>query len=79
MQAPTTRTFTLGRVASLALIAALAIGLGYLRFGPDSGSVSVPEGAKAGELILERCEYATENGTYAADRRARSGHDPRAR
>ena len=28
----------------------------------------MPEGAKAGDLILERGEYATENGTYEADR-----------
>lgn len=67
MEAPTTRIFTPGRIVAPALIAVLAIGLAYLRFGPDSGSVSVPEGAKAGNLILERCDYATENGTYEAD------------
>ena len=27
----------------------------------------MPEGASAGELILEPCEYASENGSYAAD------------
>jgi pimeloyl-ACP methyl ester carboxylesterase len=27
----------------------------------------VPAGAKAGDLILERCDYPTENGTYRAD------------
>ena len=43
------------------------LGLGYLRFGPDADPVSVPTGAQAGDLILEDCEYATEDGNYAAD------------
>jgi hypothetical protein len=68
MKAPTTRIFTPGRIVSLALITVLASGLAYLRFAPESGSVSVPEGAKAGDLILERGEYSTENGSYEADR-----------
>ena len=67
MEAPTTRIFTPGRIVALVLIALLASGLAYLRFAPDSGSVSVPEGAKAGDLILDRCDYATENGAYKAD------------
>jgi pimeloyl-ACP methyl ester carboxylesterase len=66
MEAPTTRTFTPARIVALALIALLAVGLAYLRFAPDSG-VSVPEGAKAGQLTLEPCDYATEDGSYAAD------------
>jgi pimeloyl-ACP methyl ester carboxylesterase len=67
MEAPTTRIFTPARIVALALIAVLAGGLGYLRFAPDGGSVSVPTGAKAGDLTLERCDYATESGSYAAD------------
>jgi hypothetical protein len=67
MEAPTTRIFTPGRIVALALIALLACGLAYLRFAPDSGTVSVPEGAKAGDLTLERCDYATEKGSYEAD------------
>ena len=35
------------------------------RLTPDS--VSVPAGAKAGDLILKPCSYATENGSYDAD------------
>jgi pimeloyl-ACP methyl ester carboxylesterase len=66
MQPPSTRTFTASRIVALALVAALAGGLAYLRFAPDAG-VSVPEGARAGQLILEDCDYATEDGTYAAD------------
>ena len=67
MDTSTTRMFTLSRVIALGLIALLVAGLAYLRFAPDSGLVSVPEGAKAGDLILEPCEYPTENGTYAAE------------
>jgi pimeloyl-ACP methyl ester carboxylesterase len=59
--------FTLPRVLALALIALLVAGLAYLRFAPDSSTVSVPEGAKAGDLILEPCEYPTENGNDAAE------------
>ncbi len=62
-----TRMFTPLRVLALALIAILAAGLGYLHFSPDSGSVSVPAGAKAGDLIVKPCDYPTENGNYAAD------------
>jgi hypothetical protein len=49
MDVPTTRIFTPGRIVALVLIALLVGGLPYLRFGPDSDPVSVPEGAKAGE------------------------------
>ena len=45
----------------------LVLGLGYLRFEPDSGRVSVPKGAHAGDLTLKPCHYRTENGSYAAD------------
>src|SRR5215211_6229549 len=64
---PRTRIFTPTRVVALALIAVLVAGLVYLRFAPGAGPVSVPEGASAGELFLEPCEYAGENGSYPAD------------
>jgi pimeloyl-ACP methyl ester carboxylesterase len=67
MDASTTRMFTRPRVAALALIALLVAGLAYLRLAPDSSSISVPEGAKAGDLILEPCDYPTENGNFAAE------------
>src|SRR6266545_1034449 len=56
-----------GRIVALLLIAVAVVGLAYPRLAPDADSVSVPAGAKAGDLILERCEYATENGSYDAD------------
>ena len=41
--------------------------LAYLRFAPDTGPVSVPSGAHAGQLTLKPCTYATERGGYRAD------------
>jgi pimeloyl-ACP methyl ester carboxylesterase len=67
MDAPTTRIFTPARIVALVLIALLVGGLAYLRFRPDSGPISVPDGAKAGDLILEGCDYGTEDGSYEAD------------
>jgi len=67
MSAPTTRIFTPARIAALTLIGLLVLGLGYLRFEPGSGSVSVPNRAHAGELTLKPCHYGTESGSYAAD------------
>jgi pimeloyl-ACP methyl ester carboxylesterase len=66
-EASATRPFTPARIVALALIAVVIAGLAYLRFGPESEPVSVPAGAKAGDLILERCNYTTEDGSYAAD------------
>src|ERR687897_1183133 len=64
---PRTRVFTPTRVVALALIAVLVTGLVYVRFAPGAGRVAVPEGASAGELFLEPCESAGENGSYPAD------------
>jgi pimeloyl-ACP methyl ester carboxylesterase len=61
------RAFTPGRIVALALIGLAVLGLAYLRFGGGSDPVSVPEGAQAGNLILDRCDYETENGSYEAD------------
>src|SRR5215212_404237 len=64
---PRTQLFTPTRVVAVALIAVLVAGLVYVRFAPGPDPVVVPEGASAGELILEPCEYAGENGSYPAD------------
>jgi pimeloyl-ACP methyl ester carboxylesterase len=61
------RAFTPARIAALAFIGLAVLALGYLRFAPDAGSVSVPSGAHAGQLNLHSCHYATEKGSYAAD------------
>src|SRR6266516_4055962 len=62
-----TRAFTPARIVALALIGLAVLGLAYLRFAPDAGSVSVPKGARVGELKLHPCHYATEKGSYRAD------------
>jgi pimeloyl-ACP methyl ester carboxylesterase len=67
MDAPATRSFTPARIAALALIALAVLGLAYLRAASGSGSVSVPKGARAGQLMLHSCSYGTERGSYAAD------------
>src|SRR5688572_24289962 len=67
MQTPTSRAWTPARIVALTLIAILAVGLVYLRFGTGSDPVSVPAGANAGDLTLEDCDYATEKGSYAAE------------
>jgi pimeloyl-ACP methyl ester carboxylesterase len=61
-----TRVFTPTRIVALAVIGVLMLGLAYLRFSPDD-PVSVPSGAKAGDLTLEPCSYKTEAGSYPAD------------
>ena len=67
MDASTTRILTPARIVALALIGLVVLGLGYLRFAPDGDSVSVPKGAKAGDLTFERCTYAAEGTTYDAE------------
>lgn len=67
MNTPTTRSFTPARLVALAVISIVIGGLAYLRWGPEAAAVAVPKGAKAGDLILEGCQYATEAGSYPAD------------
>jgi hypothetical protein len=49
------------------IIVMLAAGLVYIRLASQPDTVSVPAGAKAGDLIFEPCAYATEDGDYNAD------------
>jgi uncharacterized membrane protein YdfJ with MMPL/SSD domain/pimeloyl-ACP methyl ester carboxylesterase len=70
--APATRTkrrrFGAARVTGLLLIAILALGLAYVKATSGGDKVSVPAGAKAGQLTtLHPCHYGTEQGSYAAD------------
>jgi pimeloyl-ACP methyl ester carboxylesterase len=59
--------FTPARIVALALIGLVVLGLLYLRVGSGADPVSAPNGAVAGDLILDPCTYSTENGSYAAD------------
>ena len=63
----TRSAFAPARIVALGLIAAAVLGLSYLRFAPDAGSVSVPAGAHAGQLTLKPCSYGTDKGGYDAD------------
>jgi pimeloyl-ACP methyl ester carboxylesterase len=69
MATPTLRpgALTPARVVALALIGLAALGLAWLRFAGNAHAVSVPKGAHAGDLILERSGYETEDGRYTAD------------
>jgi pimeloyl-ACP methyl ester carboxylesterase len=70
-QAPETHTkrrrLGVARITGLLLIAILALGLAYLKAASAGDKVSVPAGAKAGQLSLHPCQYGTEQGRYAAD------------
>ncbi len=61
------RRLTRARIVSLVLIAMTVAGLSYLRLAADTGPIAVPPGAEAGDLVLEPCEYPTEDGGYEAD------------
>jgi pimeloyl-ACP methyl ester carboxylesterase len=63
----TTRVYPPTRIVALAVIAVLVLGLAYLRFAPGDTPVSVPAGAKAGDLIMHPCTYPTEAGALPAD------------
>jgi pimeloyl-ACP methyl ester carboxylesterase len=61
------RAFTPARIVALVVIGLVVVALGYLHVSSGEDSVSVPSGAKAGDLNLHDCDYATEDGGYAAD------------
>src|SRR5262245_60685036 len=55
------------RLLALAVIAAVIVGLGYLRLGPGPDRLTVPPGAHAGDLKLTPCAYPTESGDSGAE------------
>jgi pimeloyl-ACP methyl ester carboxylesterase len=61
------RGFTPARIVALVVIGVVVLALGYIHVASGDDSVSVPSEAKAGDLILHDCQYATEDGSYAAD------------
>ncbi|RYU09259.1 alpha/beta hydrolase [Nocardioides iriomotensis] len=67
MPTATTRVLTPARIVALVILALLVAGLGYLRLSQDASTVTVPTGARAGDLSLRPCTYATEDGDRAAD------------
>ncbi len=61
------RGLTRSRVVALVLIGLVLIGLAYIRSALGDHPASVPQGALAGDLLLDPCTYETEQGSYAAD------------
>jgi pimeloyl-ACP methyl ester carboxylesterase len=63
----TTRVFPPTRIVALATIGVVVLGLAYFRFAPGESPVSVPAGAKAGDLTMQACTFQTESGPMPAD------------
>ena len=61
------RAFTPARIVALALIVVLIGGIASLRIATGIDQVKVPAHAKAGDLVLRDCDYATESGRFKAD------------
>jgi len=58
---------TRGRLVALVVIGLIVVALGVLRFAPDEGEVSVPDGSVAGDLILDPCTYDSGDGARDAE------------
>src|SRR4051812_26441814 len=67
MESPTIKAVGPMRIVALVLISLTALGLAYLHLSGGTDAISVPSGARAGQLKLHPCHYATESGRYAAD------------
>jgi pimeloyl-ACP methyl ester carboxylesterase len=61
------RIFNPKRIVALLVIGVVLSGLTYIRFAPGGAAISVPAGARAGELTMHSCTYATEKGAMPAD------------
>ena len=61
------RAFTWARIAALLMTFVSLTGLTYLRVSSSPETVSVPQGAHAGQLTMHTCTYATEQGAMRAD------------
>ena len=63
----TARRNTWARIAALLVTIVLLTGLTYLRVSSSPETVSVSQGAHAGQLTMHPCTFPTENGAYRAD------------
>ena len=63
----TARRNTWARIAALLVTIVLLTGLTYLRVSSSPETVSVSQGAHAGQLTMHPCTYPTQNGAYRAD------------
>jgi pimeloyl-ACP methyl ester carboxylesterase len=66
-KSPPSRSFTWARIVALLVTIVLLTGLTYLRVSSSPETVSVSQGAHAGQLTMHPCTYPTENGAYRAD------------
>ena len=67
LKSPPSRSFTWARIAALLVTIVLLTGLTYLGVSSSPETVSVSQGAHAGQLTMHPCTYPTENGAYRAD------------
>src|SRR4051812_47825849 len=67
IQQASIRRATPARIAAIAVIAVLSIGLMAIRFSHHDNNVRVSAGAKAGQLQMHSCSYQTESGKQPAD------------
>jgi pimeloyl-ACP methyl ester carboxylesterase len=61
------RIYNPSRIVALVVIGIMLLGLAYLRFAPGAAAISVGAGAKAGDLTMHACTYATEKGAMPAE------------
>src|SRR5580704_8392940 len=66
-KSPPSRSFTWARIVALLVTIVLLTGLTYLGVSSSPETVSVSQGADAGQLTMHPCTYPTENGAYRAD------------
>ena len=66
-KSPPSRSFTWARIVALLVTIVLLTGLTYLGVSSSPETVSVSQGAHAGQLTMHPCTYPTENGGYRAD------------
>src|ERR1035437_10228425 len=57
LKSPPSRSFTWARITALLVTIVLLTGLTYLRVSSSPETVSVPQGAHAGQLTMHPCTY----------------------
>src|SRR5919198_346153 len=67
MEATRSKGFTRARIVALALIGLATLGLVYLHFASGDDRLSVPSGARPGQLTPRSCHYGTVSGSFRAD------------
>ena len=61
------KAFTWTRIVALTVTIVLLTGLVYLGVSSSPATISVPQGAHAGQLTMHPCTFSTEKGDYRAD------------